>query len=142
MSATTLSETEAIRLNQVITNAWSSKDPSNVIRIIEPNAVWRENDNVFLGRNEIWAALRLRWEHTLHFQMRQDLTSYNDHCIAVRFESEWQDSLRGQWYRESGRVEFTFDTDQLITKIESRIEEHRITVEARRLRLDTTARNN
>ena len=140
MSSTTLGEAEANRLNEAINIAWNSRDPSNVIRLIEPNAVWRDNDSVFLGRSEIWAALRSRWDHTLHFQLRQHLTSYEGNGIAVRFESEWQDSLHGQWYRTSGGAEFTFGADRLITKIESRTEQQPITAEERQLRLDTAAR--
>ena len=134
-----LSEIEASRLNQAISTAWNSKDPSNVIRIIEANAVWRDNDSVFLGRSEIWAALRSRWEHTLHFQMKQQLESYESNRIRARFESEWQNSLHGQWYRRKGHAEYTFDAGGLITKIESRTERQPITAEERRLRLDTTA---
>ncbi len=135
-----LSEVEASLLNESINAAWNSKDPSNVIRIIEPNAVWRDNDSIFLGRSEIWAALRAQWGHTLHFQTKQKLASYEDNRIAASIESEWQDSLHGQWYRASGTVAFTFDADQLITKIESRTERRRITAEERRLRLDMATR--
>ncbi len=135
-----LSEAEAGLLNSKISTAWTSKDPSNVIRIIDPNAVWRDNDSVFLGRSEIWAALRAQWEHTLHFQTKQELASYESHRIAARFQSEWQDSQHGQWYRRSGYAEFTFDDERLITTIESRTEKRRITAEERRLKLDTAAR--
>jgi len=138
LSVGTIGEIEANLLNEAIRMAWNSKDPSNVIRLIEANAVWRNNDSVFLGRSEIWQALRSQWQHTLHFQTKQELTSYAGNRITSHFESEWQDSLHGQWYRRSGYAEFTFDDDRLITTIESQTEQQRITAERRRLRLGTT----
>jgi len=133
-----LGEGEASLLNEAISTAWNSRDPSNVIRIIEPNAVWRDNNHIFLGRNEIWSALRAQWEHTLHFQAKQELTSHEHNRITARFESEWQNSLHGQWYRRSGYIEFAFDDSRLITKIESQTNQQPITADERCLRLDMT----
>ncbi len=139
MGTSTLSKTEADRLNQEISAAWNSKDSSAVLSLLSPNAEWLENETLHRGRNEIRAALKSQWEHTLHFQVQQHLTSFEGNRITARYESEWQDSLHGQWYRRSGQAAFLFDTDRLVTKIESHTEQEPISADARRLRLGMTA---
>ncbi len=139
MVTSTLSETEADRLNRAISAAWNSKDSSAVLPLLSPNAKWIENEVLHRGRNEIGSALQSQWEHTLHYQVQQHITSFEGNRIATRYESEWQDSLHGQWYRKSGQAAFFFDADRLITKIESHLEQEPISADARRLRLGMTA---
>ena len=139
MGTSTLIKTEADCLNQAISAAWNSKDSSAVLPLLSPNAEWIDNETHHRGRSEIWAALQSQWVHTLHFQVQQHLTSVDGHRITTRYESEWQDSLHGQWYRRSGQAAFLFDADRRITKIESHLEQEPISADARRLRLGVTA---
>ncbi len=141
MATSTLSKAEADRLNRAIGAAWNSKDSSAVLPLLSPNAKWLENEIEHGDRNEIWSALQSQWEHTLHFQVRQQLISFEGFRITTRYESEWQDSLHGQWYRKSGQAAFLFDADRLITKIESHLEQEPISADARQLRLGITASN-
>lgn len=141
MATSTPSKTEADRLTRAISAAWSSRDSSAVLPLLSPSAKWIENEVLHRDRNEICSALQSQWENTLHYQVRQQLISSEGCRITTRYESEWQDSLHGQWYRKSGQAAFLFDAGRLITKIESHLEQEPISADARQLRLGMAASN-
>ncbi len=135
MSDRAIDRPEAMRLCRTIERAWNTRKPSAVIRLLRSDAVWRDNGHVCVGRDEIWTRLRDKWEHALHYRVRQTLRSYGACCIGVSFESEWQDSVHGNWHRTSGQCEINFDGERRITTLESAEVDTAISTTERRLRI-------
>lgn len=127
----------AADLSRSLERACRTRDPSELIRWVTKDAVWRDNDAVHVGRDEIWSALSHRWANSLHCSLRQDVESRDGQCVVIRFESEWQHSIRGRWYRTSGEARVSFDEQRRITTVESRDADTPISVSQRRLPIAT-----
>ena len=132
----------ANELSQAIEQACRTRDPSALMRLMTRDAVWRDNDNVHVGRDEIWTALSDKWTNALHCTLQQDIVSSDETFIAMRFESEWQHSSHGRWYRTTGQTQITLDDQKLIATIESRHADTPISVNERHLTIPMTTTTN
>lgn len=139
MSNRPITTTEAAELSRSIEQACRTRDPSVLIRLMTKDTVWRDNDAVHVGRDEIWTALGEKWVHALHCSLRQDVESRDLQCILIRFESEWQHSIRGRWYRTSGTTRLSLDDEGRIKTVETRHTDTPISVSTRRLTISTAA---
>ncbi|MDJ0751793.1 MAG: DUF1348 family protein [Woeseiaceae bacterium] len=126
-------------LIRIIERACVERDPSVLIRHMTADTVWRDNDAVFVGRDEIWIALTEKWARALHCALQQDVESIDERAICIRFESEWQHAVHGRWYRTNGQFRISLDDEQRITTVETRHTDMPISVSSRRQRISMPA---
>ena len=126
-------------LSRAIEQACQTRDPSALIRLTTSDAVWRDNDAVHVGREEIWSALTANWGNSLHCALKQDVDSCDARNVVIRFQSEWQHSIRGGWYCTSGELRLSLDDRSHISTIESRHSTSPISASGRRMAIATAA---
>ena len=133
MSVQPINATEIARLSRSFVLACKTRNPSKLIRLMSKDAVWRDNDAVHVGRDEIWGALNDKWASSLHCTLQQSIESIDTETVVIQFESEWQHSVCGRWFRTTGRIRASVGVHGAITTIESRITDTPISVGDRRL---------
>ena len=133
MNHRSINSTAAATLSRSFERACKTREPSELIRLLSKDAVWRDNDVVHVGRDEIWSALGNRWANTLHCTLQPNTEFCDAHNMVIRFESEWQNSVCGRWYRTSGKIRAWLDDNGYITKVESQLADIPISVADRRL---------
>jgi len=89
--------------------AWNSRDPELVAMAYSSDALWRNRDELFIGREEIKAFLTRKWAMETNYRLVKNLWSWHDNRIAVRFTYEYQHAETGQWYRCHGNELWQFD---------------------------------
>ena len=139
MSQRTAIATVATDLARSIEKGCQTRNPSALIRLMTRDAVWRDNDAVHVGRNEIWSALNDKWENALHCTLQQAIESGDAQGAVIRFEAEWQHSQTGRWYRTSGTIRLSLDDQRRIATVESRRTHVPISVSRRRLTIPVAA---
>lgn len=112
--------------------AWNTRDADRVAGAYTANSRWRNRDQFILGREQIIAFLRAKWERELDYVLRKDLWAYQDNRIAVRFQYEWHDAS-GQWFRSYGNENWEFDADGYMSRREASINDLKITASDRRI---------
>lgn len=120
--------------------AWNARDPADFIRLLSDEPIWKDQDQVIVGRREIWESLQQKWSRALHLAVDHTLRSHDADAITLAFEAEWQDSTRGQWFRTSGESRLQFDANGLISSFDTRGHDEPITAGDRRLSLRPSAR--
>ncbi len=113
--------------------AWNTRDPVRVAGAYTANSRWRNRDQFIVGREQIVAFLRAKWERELDYVLRKDLWAYQDNRIAVRFQYEWHDAS-GQWFRSYGNENWEFDADGYMSRREASINDVKISASDRRIR--------
>ncbi len=83
---------------QAAEDAWNTRDPEKVSLAYTVDSEWRNRDEFFVGREEIVAFLKRKWERELDYRLEKNLWCFTDNRIAVRFEYESHDQ-DGQWWR-------------------------------------------
>ena len=73
--------------------------------------------NLIENRPSIRSFLELRLSRELHCNITLELWSFSDSRISASFVSEWQDAVRGQWYRTEGNMQMCFSEEGLIEKL-------------------------
>lgn len=99
---------------QAAEDAWNSKNPEKVSMAYSINSVWRNRDLFFRGREAIKDFLTQKWEHETNYKLKKHLWSFTDNRISVRFEYEWLNKKKNQWYRTHGNEHWEFDDDGLM----------------------------
>jgi len=112
--------------------AWNSRDPERVAGAYTEDSRWRNRDEFLVGRAEIVAFLRRKWERELDYVLRKDLWTFGGNRIAVRFQYEWHDG-DGQWWRSYGNENWEFDEHGLMRRREASINDVAITAAERRI---------
>ena len=112
--------------------AWNTRDPDRVASVYTANSRWRNRDQFVMGREQIIAFLRAKWERELDYVLRKDLWAYQDNRIAVRFQYEWHDAS-GQWFRSYGNENWEFDADGYMSRREASINDVKISASDRRI---------
>jgi nuclear transport factor 2 (NTF2) superfamily protein len=112
--------------------AWNSRDPERVAGAYTEDSQWRNRDEFLVGRAEIVAFLRRKWERELDYVLRKDLWTFAGNRIAVRFQYEWHDA-DGQWWRSYGNENWEFADDGLMRRREASINDVRIEESERRI---------
>ena len=131
--------TIAINLSDAIERASQTRDPSEIIRLLAANAVWRSNDTVHVGRGEIWSALSEHWANSLHCTTQQVIESCDSGIDVIQIQSEWQHSINGGWYRTTAELRVRLNEGAKISTIESRHSYSPISLDHRRMSIATTS---
>jgi uncharacterized protein len=77
----------AIQKVQAAEDAWNTRDPDRVSLAYTPDSQWRNRDVHVVGRAEIVAFLRKKWQRELDYALRKSLWDFHDDRIAVRFHT-------------------------------------------------------
>jgi nuclear transport factor 2 (NTF2) superfamily protein len=117
---------------QAAEDAWNSRDPDRVILAYTENTEWRNRAEFLLGRDEVRAFLRRKWDRELDYRLKKTLWAFTGNRIAVRFEYEWRDDS-GQWFRSHGNENWEFTPEGLMSKRFASINDQPITKDERRL---------
>ena len=112
--------------------AWNTCDPDRVAGAYTLDSEWRNRDEFLVGRDEITAFLRRKWDKELDYVLRKDLWTFGDDRIAVRFQYEWHDA-DGQWHRSYGNELWEFDAHGFMRRREASINDVAIDESERRL---------
>jgi nuclear transport factor 2 (NTF2) superfamily protein len=112
--------------------AWNTRDPERVAGAYTADSVWRNRSEFVVGRDEIVAFLRAKWDRELDYVLRKDLWAFHDNRIAVRFQYEWHDA-DGQWFRSYGNENWEFDDEGYMRRREASINDVAITTDERRI---------
>ena len=81
---------------------------------VQSDSRWRNRAEFIVGREEITAFLRRKWNRELDYRLIKELWTFQDNRIAVRFAYEWHDDA-GNWFRSFGNENWEFDARGLMT---------------------------
>lgn len=112
--------------------AWNTRDPERVAAAYTVDSVWRNRSEFVVGRDQIVAFLRAKWERELDYVLRKDLWAFHGNRIAVRFQYEWHDAT-GQWFRSYGNENWEFDEHGFMCRREASINDVAIAADERRI---------
>jgi nuclear transport factor 2 (NTF2) superfamily protein len=104
----------AIQKVRAAEDGWNSRDPERVARAYSMQSRWRNRAEFIVGREEIVAFLRRKWDRELDYRLIKELWAFQDDRIAVRFAYEWHDDA-GNWFRSFGNENWQFDAQGLMT---------------------------
>ena len=119
---------------QVIQDLWNSRDADQIVTTFHGGATVLNRGNLIEGCRSIHAYLERRLSKALHCTMTMNLWSFSDSRISASFMSEWQDAVRGQWYRTEGNMQMCFTEQGLIEKLSVSAADARIPVNERAIR--------
>ena len=125
-------EQSAIQKVQGAEDAWNSCDPERVAMGYTEDSVWRNRDSFIVGRTEIIAFLKQKWERETNYALRKQMWAFSGNRIAVRYQYESRDP-GGQWWRSYGNELWEYDEDGLNRRRESSINDVRISEIERRI---------
>ena len=118
---------------QAAENAWNTRDPEKVSLAYTVDSEWRNRDEFFVGREEIVAFLKRKWERELDYRLEKNLWCFTENRIAVRFEYESHDK-DGQWWRSHGNELWEFDENGLMKRRDASINDYKIEESERKFR--------
>jgi nuclear transport factor 2 (NTF2) superfamily protein len=104
----------AIQKVRAAEDGWNTRDPGRVALAYSPDSRWRNRAEFIVGREEITAFLRRKWNRELDYRLIKELWTFQDNRIAVRFAYEWHDDA-GNWFRSFGNENWEFDARGLMT---------------------------
>ncbi len=104
----------AIEKVRAAEDGWNSRDPERVARAYSIPSRWRNRAEFIVGRDQIIAFLRRKWDRELDYRLIKELWAFQDNRIAVRFAYEWHDDA-GNWFRSFGNENWEFDAQGLMT---------------------------
>jgi uncharacterized protein len=125
-------ETSAREKVQAAEDAWNTRDPERVAFGYTPDSVWRNRDELLVGRAQIIEFLRRKWARELDYALRKELWAYSGRRIAVRFQYECHDRA-GQWWRSYGNELWEFTDEGLMSRREASINDVAIAESDRRI---------
>jgi nuclear transport factor 2 (NTF2) superfamily protein len=125
-------EQSAIQKVQGAEDAWNSCDPERVAQGYTEDSVWRNRDSFIVGRAEIIAFLKQKWERETNYALRKQMWAFGGNRIAVRYQYESRDP-GGQWWRSYGNELWEYDENGLNRRRESSINDVRISEIERRI---------
>lgn len=94
-------------------DGWNTRDPEKVSLAYSPESRWRNRSEFAVGREQIVALLRRKWNRELDYRLVKELWAFGENRIAVRFAYEWHDDA-GLWYRSYGNENWEFDEQGLM----------------------------
>ncbi len=104
----------AIQKVRAAEDGWNSRDPERVALAYSTHSAWGNRAEFVVGREEIVAFLRRKWDRELDYRLIKELWAFQDNRIAVRFAYEWHDDA-GNWFRSFGNENWEFDAQGLMT---------------------------
>ncbi|KAH9116133.1 hypothetical protein AeMF1_009902 [Aphanomyces euteiches] len=90
-------------------DAWNSRDAARVSLAYTQDTVWRNRDEIFVGRDAVVEFLTRKWVGVANYKLVKNLWCYDGNRIAVRFTYEYQRVSDGQWFRCHGNELWQFD---------------------------------
>ncbi|KAH9133994.1 hypothetical protein LEN26_006892 [Aphanomyces euteiches] len=90
-------------------DAWNSRDAARVSLAYTQDTVWRNRDEIFVGRDAVVEFLTRKWVGEANYKLVKNLWCYDGNRIAVRFTYEYQRVSDGQWFRCHGNELWQFD---------------------------------
>ena len=120
-------------------DAWNSRNPELVAAAYTEDSSWRNRDIFINGREEIKKFLQSKWAKELHYKLLKELWSFTGNRISVRFEYEWQDSGKGQWFRTHGNEQWEFDDDGYMRRRDMSANDIPISPDERRIGIKTNS---
>src|SRR5262247_1937279 len=114
-------------------DGWNSRDPERVARAYSVDSRWRNRAEFIVGREQIIAFLRRKWDRELDYRLIKELWAFQGNRIAVRFAYEWHDDA-GNWLRSYGNENWEFDEQGLMRLRFASINDLPITEAARKFR--------
>ncbi len=117
---------------QAAEDAWNTRDPERVSLAYTPDTVWRNRAEFLIGRDEVKAFLKRKWDKELDYKLKKELWAFTANRIAVTFKYEWHDDS-GQWYRSYGNELWEFADNGLMQRRIASINDMPILVETREL---------
>jgi uncharacterized protein len=94
-------------------DGWNTRDPERVALAYSVQSRWRNRAEFIIGREQIVAFLRRKWDRELDYRLIKELWTFQDNRIAVRFAYEWHDDA-GSWFRSFGNENWEFDSHGLM----------------------------
>jgi len=104
----------AVQKVRAAEDGWNTRDPERVALAYSVDSRWRNRAEFLVGREEIVAFLRRKWNRELDYRLIKELWTFQDNRIAVRFAYEWHDDA-GSWFRSYGNENWEFDAHGLMT---------------------------
>jgi len=101
---------------QAAEDAWNTRDPEIVAKAYALDSQWRNRTEFFSGRDTIKEFLKRKWQKETQYKLMKELWSYSENRISVRFEYEWYDQEKNQWYRSYGNEHWEFNSDGLMSR--------------------------
>lgn len=117
---------------QLAEDAWNTKNPEKVSMAYTIDSKWRNREHFFEGREAIVNFLKQKWQKEKQYKLKKHLWSFTENRISVRFEYEWLDETRNQWYRTHGNEHWEFDEDGLMMVRDMSANDIQITSEERK----------
>ncbi|GAB3559313.1 nuclear transport factor 2 family protein [Spelaeicoccus albus] len=124
-------ETAAAKV-QAAEDVWNTCDPEKVAMGYTDDSVWRNRDSFIVGRDQIIAFLRQKWQRELDYSLRKQLWAFTGNRIAVRYQYESRDPA-GRWWRSYGNELWEYDDAGLNSRRESSINDVPIIESERRI---------
>ena len=103
----------AIQKVRAAEDGWNTRDPERVALAYSVQSRWRNRAEFIIGREQIVAFLRRKWDRELDCRLIKELWTFQDNRIAVRFAYEWHDDA-GSWFRSFGNENWEFDSHGLM----------------------------
>ena len=104
----------AVQKVRLAEDGWNSRDPERVALAYSEQSRWRNRAEFIVGREQIVAFLRRKWDRELDYRLIKELWAFQGNRIAVRFAYEWHDDA-GNWCRSFGNENWEFDARGLMT---------------------------
>ena len=139
MKPATDNSTTANELAYSIKQASTTKNPTDLVRHLAKQAVWRDNNNVYVGRDEIWSALSHSWASSLICTTDSQIEADESQFIHLTLNSEWQHAKCGRWFRTEFDVRITLDAQSVVSAIESTSTTQKISAADRQLAIPSAA---
>jgi len=103
----------AIQKVRAAEDGWNSRNPEQVSLAYSEDSRWRNRSEFVVGRGQIVAFLRRKWEKELEYRLIKELWAFEGNRIAVRFAYEWHDH-QGAWFRSYGNENWEFNESGLM----------------------------
>ena len=103
----------AIQKVRAAEDGWNTRDPERVALAYSVQSRGRNRAEFIIGREQIVAFLRRKWDRELDYRLIKELWTFQDNRIAVRFAYEWHDDA-GSWFRSFGNENWQFDSHGLM----------------------------
>ncbi len=133
--------TIANELAHSIKQAGTTKNPTDLVRHLAKQAVWRDDDHVYVGRDEIWSALNCSWAKSLICTTDSLVVACESQFVRLKLNSEWQHAKCGRWFRTEFDVRITLDEQSAVCAIESSSTTKNISAAERQLAIPLAGRS-
>lgn len=109
-------QSSAIMAIKYVEQLWNDGKLQDIGELFCVNCQWRDNERHLHGKEQIMSFLKSKTTEQLHNKLTTELWNYSFYQLVVSFQSEWQNSKNGQWYRIRGHGFIDFGQAGLITE--------------------------